>query len=44
MVFKLLKPAEQKWRTLKGQARLAQVVQGEKFKDGLQEEAHEVAA
>jgi transposase-like protein len=44
MVFKLLKTAEQKWRALKGHARLAQVVRGVKFKDGLQEEAHEVAA
>ena len=28
MVFKLTKSAEQKWRKLKGHARLAQVVQG----------------
>jgi transposase-like protein len=38
MVFKLTKSAEQKWRKLKGHARLAQVVQGVRFKDGLQEE------
>jgi len=44
MVFKLTKTAEQKWRKLKGHERLAQVVQGVKFKDGLQEEAHKVAA
>jgi len=44
MVFKLIKTAEQKWRTLKGYTLLAQVVQGVKFKDGLQEEAHQVAA
>lgn len=44
MVFKLTKTAEQKWRTLKGYKLLAQVVQGVKFKDGLQEEAHQVAA
>jgi transposase-like protein len=44
MVFKLTKTAEQKWRALKGHARLAQVVRGVKFKDGLQEEAHKVAA
>ncbi len=44
MVFKLLKTAEQKWRALKGHARLAQVVKGVRFKDGLQEEAHKVAA
>jgi transposase-like protein len=44
MVFKLTKTAEQKWRTLKGYRLLAQVVRGVKFKDGLQEEAHQVAA
>lgn len=44
MVFKLTKTAEQKWRTLKGYKLLAQVVQGVKFKDGLQEEAHKIAA
>jgi putative transposase len=45
MVFKLTKSAEQKWRKLKGAARLAQVVQGVKFKDGLQEDdAQRVAA
>ena len=38
MVFKLTKSAEQKWRKLKGHTRLAQVVQGVRFKDGLQEE------
>lgn len=38
MVFKLTKSAEQKWRKLKGHARLAQVVHGVRFKDGLQEE------
>jgi hypothetical protein len=37
MVFKLTKTAEQNSRTLKGHALLAQVVQGVKFKDGLQE-------
>ena len=44
MVFKLTKTAEQKWRKLKGHERLAQVVKGVQFKDGLQEEAHKVAA
>lgn len=44
MVFKLTKTAEQKWRTLKGYKLLAQVVQGVKFKDGLQEETHQIAA
>ena len=38
MVFKLTKSAEQKWRKLKGHTRLVQVVQGVRFKDGLQEE------
>ncbi len=44
MVFKLIKTAEQNWRTLKGHARLAQVIEGVKFKDGLQQEAHRIAA
>jgi transposase-like protein len=44
MVFKLTKTAEQNWRLLKGHTLLAQVVQGVKFKDGLQEAAHKVAA
>lgn len=44
MVFKLTKTAEQNWRLLKGHTLLAQVVQGMKFKDGLQEDAHKVAA
>ena len=44
MVFKLTKTAEQNWRTLKGHARLGQVVQGVKFKDGLQQEAQRIAA
>ncbi len=44
MVFKLTKTAEQKWRTLKGHALLAQVVQGVRFKDGLQEGETRIAA
>lgn len=44
MVFKLTKTAEQNWRTLKGHALLAQLVQGVKFKDGLQEGAQRIAA
>ena len=44
MVFKLAKSAEQRWRKLKGAVRLAQVVQGVRFKDGLQEEAKRIAA
>jgi putative transposase len=38
MVFKLMKSAEQRWRKLKGAARLAQVIDGVRFKDGVQEE------
>jgi transposase-like protein len=44
MVFKLVKTAEQNWRTLKGHALLAQVVQGVTFKDGLQEGTQRIAA
>jgi transposase-like protein len=45
MVFKLMKSAEQRWRKLKGAARLAQVLKGVRFKDGLQEEeAQRIAA
>jgi len=44
MVFKLTKSAEQRWRKLKGAARLAQVIDGVSFKDGLQEEAQRIAA
>jgi putative transposase len=44
MVFKLTKTAEQNFRTLKGHALLAQVIDGVKFKDGLQEGAQRIAA
>jgi transposase-like protein len=44
MVFKLTKSAEQRWRKLKGAARLAQVINGVQFKDGLQEETQRIAA
>lgn len=44
MVFKLAKGAEQRWRKLKGAARLAQVIEGVRFKDGLQQEAQRIAA
>ena len=44
MVFTLTKSAEQNWRKLKGAARLAQVIEGLRFKDGLQEEAQRIAA
>ena len=44
MVFKLTKTAEQNWRTLKGHARLGQVIHGVRFKDGLQERTQRIAA
>jgi len=44
MVFKLTKSAEQRLRKLKGAARLAQVIKGVRFKDGLQEEAQRIVA
>jgi transposase-like protein len=44
MVFKLTKVAEQKWHRLKGNELLVQVIQGVRFKDGLQVETHKVAA
>ncbi len=44
MVFKLVESAEQRWRKLKGAARLTQVIDGVRFKDGLQEEAQRIAA
>lgn len=44
MVFKLTKSAEQGWRKLKGATLLGQVIKGVRFKDGLQEEAHRIAA
>lgn len=44
MVFKLTKTAEQKWRTLKGHALLAEVIKGVPFKDGLQEGTQRIAA
>jgi putative transposase len=44
MVFKLTKSAEQRWRKLKGAARMVQVIDGVRFKDGLQEEAQRIAA
>jgi putative transposase len=50
MVFKLTKVAEQNWRTLKGHARLGQVIDGVRFKDGVEqhtvarEEAQRIAA
>jgi transposase-like protein len=44
MVFKLIKTAEQNWRTLKGHALLAEIIKGVHFKDGLQEGTQRIAA
>lgn len=44
MVFKLTKVAEQKWYKLKGREFLLPVTQGVRFKDGVQVQAHKVAA
>lgn len=35
MVFKLMKSAEKRWRRLNGQNRVAQVIRGVQFKDGI---------
>ena len=46
MVFKLVKAAERHWRQLNGAARLAQVIQGIRFRDGepVQETEEQAAA
>ncbi len=44
MVFKLAKSAERHWRHLNGSDRLAQVIQGVRFRDGEAVEAEEQAA
>ncbi len=44
MVFMLVKSAERHWRKLNGVPRLAQVIEGVVFKDGVQEDAEKVAA
>jgi transposase-like protein len=44
MVFKLTKVAEQRWTKLKGAEFLVQLTQGMNFKDGVQVDAHRVAA
>src|SRR5215212_8102875 len=46
MVFKLVKAAERHWRQLNGAARLAQVIQGVRFRDGepVQETEEQAAA
>ena len=44
MVFKLMKVAEQKWYRLKGSEFLVPVIQGIRFKDGIQVNTQKVAA
>ena len=44
MVFMLVKSAERHWRRLNGVPRLAQVIEGVVFKDGVQEDVEKVAA
>jgi hypothetical protein len=44
MVFMRVKSAERHWRKLNGVPRLAQVIEGVMFKDGVQEGVEKVAA
>jgi len=44
LVFMLVKSAERHWRKLNGIPRLAQVIEGVVFKDGVREDAEKVAA
>lgn len=44
MVFMLAKSAERGWRKLKGAQRLAKVIAGVEFKDGVPENAKKIAA
>jgi len=44
MVFMLVKSAERHWRKLNGIPRLAQVIEGVVFKDGVREDAEKIAA
>jgi len=44
MVFMLVKSAERHWRKLNGIPRLAQVIEGVVFKDGVREEVEKIAA
>lgn len=37
MVFKLVQSAQKKWRRLRGYERLAEVIQGVQFKDGIKQ-------
>lgn len=44
MVFMLVKSAERNWRKLNGIPRLAQVIEGVVFKDGVREDVEKIAA
>ena len=44
MVFMLVKSAERRWLKLRGAARLAEVIQGVTFKDGIREDQEKAAA
>jgi putative transposase len=44
MVFMRVKSAERRWLKLRGVARLAEVIQGVSFKDGVREDQEKVAA
>ena len=43
MVFMLVKSAERRWRKLNGIPRLAQVIEGVHFKDGVREDVEKIA-
>ena len=44
MVFMLVKSAERRWLKLRGATRLAEVIQGVSFKDGIREDQEKMAA
>jgi transposase-like protein len=44
MVFMLAKSAERGWRKLKGEERLAEVIAGVQFKNGMPEDGKKIAA
>jgi putative transposase len=44
MVFKLTKSAEQRWLKLRGPERIAEVIRGVQFKNGVREELKKIAA
>ena len=44
MVFMLVKSAERGWRKLKGAERLAEVISGVQFKDGMRKDIEKISA